>query len=503
MTWKKIEGTTENSFQFDEGKGPIIKNESDVIHLRDKEDIEFIPLKSRHIILNPTNSSGAPTSGTWEKGTIITDSNGDMWRCVSSGTPGTWKEVSSGGSSYSRKNTFYLTKEGGHFSTLAEVQTFLDSLEAAGQLDGVTIVCDSGEYDVSDTFVVDYSFIVSFRGEPGTKFNAASGLSGKPMFHIHSECYFDTLTFDGSTLENWKDDEEACIIETVGDSYLEVVNCFLYDAYEGVHIYSNADVWVFNFGIYNMTESGICFDSSVAGGSLDAEVGDIGNCQYQVRLETGDEADIFLDTLRFLNEEGQIGIDYVPENFINYKRIVVSSCSYSYIGIFATGFDFSLERDKDIVFKGNIGYPDSNPEIDIKAQGSTETTTLVTPGVFYKLNFTLYSKFERKITWNHTNKRATYLSSASRHGKINFSGSIQSGRTNKTLTLALFKNGSVLLGTSKVRVTSSGVPLLFSCDSLLGEFVNTGDYFELYCKNDSGTNLAVTLTDLNFNIILD
>lgn len=44
----------------------------------------------------PSGFVGAPTSGTYSKHEMVRDNNGDMFICVSSGTPGTWKKVASG-----------------------------------------------------------------------------------------------------------------------------------------------------------------------------------------------------------------------------------------------------------------------------------------------------------------------------------------------------------------------------------------------------------------------
>lgn len=45
------------------------------------------------VVIVPMPFTGAPTTGTWESGTIITDNLGDQYKCVASGTPGTWKTL--------------------------------------------------------------------------------------------------------------------------------------------------------------------------------------------------------------------------------------------------------------------------------------------------------------------------------------------------------------------------------------------------------------------------
>jgi len=43
--------------------------------------------------LRPRSVAGSPTTGTWNKGTLIVDSTGALWVCTALGTPGTWKKV--------------------------------------------------------------------------------------------------------------------------------------------------------------------------------------------------------------------------------------------------------------------------------------------------------------------------------------------------------------------------------------------------------------------------
>ena len=41
-------------------------------------------------------TAGHPTSGAWAAGQIVMDSNGVLWVCTVSGSPGTWVEITSG-----------------------------------------------------------------------------------------------------------------------------------------------------------------------------------------------------------------------------------------------------------------------------------------------------------------------------------------------------------------------------------------------------------------------
>jgi len=45
--------------------------------------------------IRPAATNGAPTVGTHRKGDLYIDNNGDLFRCIVSGTPGTWVNVGS------------------------------------------------------------------------------------------------------------------------------------------------------------------------------------------------------------------------------------------------------------------------------------------------------------------------------------------------------------------------------------------------------------------------
>jgi len=55
--------------------------------------LDLNPGDSRGLRLRPRSTSGAPTSGTWSKGTMIVDADGVLWICTADGTPGTWQKV--------------------------------------------------------------------------------------------------------------------------------------------------------------------------------------------------------------------------------------------------------------------------------------------------------------------------------------------------------------------------------------------------------------------------
>jgi hypothetical protein len=46
------------------------------------------------LLLVPQAAAGRPTSGSHERGEVLSDKNGVLWFCTADGHPGTWKRVS-------------------------------------------------------------------------------------------------------------------------------------------------------------------------------------------------------------------------------------------------------------------------------------------------------------------------------------------------------------------------------------------------------------------------
>jgi hypothetical protein len=44
-------------------------------------------------LLKPGGKAGKPTTGAHSKGELYMDSQATLWVCVASGTPGTWRRV--------------------------------------------------------------------------------------------------------------------------------------------------------------------------------------------------------------------------------------------------------------------------------------------------------------------------------------------------------------------------------------------------------------------------
>jgi hypothetical protein len=213
-------------------------------------------------------------------------------------------KIGAGGTGGKVVNTYRVSSSGGDFTTLQAAIEHLGGLSS--QTDGVRLVLDGGHYTISDTVVVDFGFPLRIEGSGSnnTFFDAADGLQTKPMFEIVSACDFSAVTFDGSTLTDWwLSDTAAFIYIETDDLYLEFTDFIMYEAATGICSHSNSEFFVFNFIIEKMRRVGIGInnENSSTGGSIDSEVGNFVDCGMAVNLYRADEADIFIDTCRFIN----------------------------------------------------------------------------------------------------------------------------------------------------------------------------------------------------------
>lgn len=396
------------------------------------------------------------------------------------------------------KNTIRVS-ETALIKNMSDLTDYLDDLETNGQTDGVRVIFDSGHYAISDTVNFDYSFPIHLEGSD-TYFEAATGLTGKPMFLLNGEVYFKSVTFDGTTLTDWELSDEAKIICIEADGvYCEIVDFFMYGGARGICCTGASDIFVFNFIISGCSQVGIGFASANAGGSIDAEMGNFENCAVGVNLFEGSNVDVFLNTLRFLNETGQVGINYVGADF-TYSRFSISNCEYNQIGTFLNGIDFTLERDADIELIGTIGYPNKDPKVIIEVEDQTVATTCTVAGTYYKVNFgTLFStyltenvKFSIENISSNTNN-IKYLTDHTRDILFTISVAIQANANGRNCRVGLVRDRNsnlTLQGKMLQRLVTSGQPQNMTFQVYVKDVLKN----DIYSIFVSGENAGVILT---------
>jgi hypothetical protein len=433
---------------------------------------------------------------------VYAKSNKRLYRRIS---PTKEIDVASGGIPY----TINVASEGTEFSTLQEVITHLETNQLLYS-NGVQILLDGGDYDISDTIHINLPFPLMIDGRSSNlvRFNAATGLEGKPMFEVDSETYFRSVTFDGSTLVDWKLNSNAAIIVShISDIYCEVTDFVMIGGNSGIKVTTNTDLFVFNYIIEDCV-SGINFYSIDTGGSIDCEVGNFTNCDTGINLLQGTNVDVFLSDLRFLHTEvTQIGINYVGTNF-TYSNFVISAGDFSGIGTLLQGFDFTLERDANIVIRNLVGVGDKQPKFACHISDSTLTTTCTTQNQWYILNTgtLINGAIKSQIKFQVINENMiTYLPTRIVDLLINIAINLSASGNNRNIEIGLARwreneqTGTVLAGFAN-RFPTGGQPGIINLPYLVTDVLTKDSYaLAIRCTNAAG--ITVTLNDLSIIFI--
>jgi len=77
------------------------------------------------------------------------------------------------------------------------------------------------------------------------------------------------------------------------------------------------------------------------------------------------------------------------------------------------------------------------------------------------------------------------------------SGDISCGSNNQTVEIAIYKNGTILISKSIVRLKTAPEPLSFAFQGI--DSMNDGDYYEIFLRNTSGAN-NLTIGEMQFQI---
>lgn len=235
----------------------------------------------------------------------------------------------------------------GDFATLKEATDWFNASATAD----TEILLDGGLHLVADTIVVNNgTYDLDIRGldTATTHLGPTTGLTGKPMFNIKSNCNLSKIDFHASGLTNYGTltDENCITFNTTADIYSEVTD-FLMDGFKiGIADLIGIQLYVFNFTITDCA-TGISVNyttnSPTDFTSLDAEVGSFENCPIGVNLiKTGaaKKADFFLSNLIFLHGlTTDIGVKYDGANYIYGTIAEMLSCVCEQTGTLASGLD--------------------------------------------------------------------------------------------------------------------------------------------------------------------
>lgn len=404
-------------------------------------------------------------------------------------------------------DNLYDVSPEGSWTTIEEILEYLGE-----HMSGPSVVRFTGTFAISATQVIDLPHPVTFQGSSYSKatFEAASGLSGSPMFRCLSEAYFKMLQFDGSTLGGYGNSagDDAIQLETGGE-YFEVKDCNFNQFNKAIVAESNVELWLFETDINNAVAVGVDAAAGVTSGlTLKTSETDFINCGAGIRLLSGDQAVISILNCSFYNQSGQTGLIYTPATFTNFSSMFITNNAWNNVGTFSSGFDFTRTdgRDSKVFLQNNSGDGDKNPSCHINVLNSNIGTTLTTGAVWYKalwdqavttVSTTMWTVLNDNLSSTNVN-RITYQPANKRGGTFFITGNLSVNQSSRTISLAIVKKGvtGVRYGETTIRTGTSNTPTLFSTVVHFSE-IAANDYFEIYCSS-ANNNDVIKLHDVQW-----
>lgn len=256
------------------------------------------------------------------------------------------------------------------------------------------ILLDAGHHSISDTVTVNnstYTLQIRGLGSAVTYLEAATGLTGKPMFKLKTACDLNKMTCTGSTLSSYgtSTSEDCIMFDGTSNIYSELTD-ILMDTFKICVVDTvGVDIFLFNFLISDCG-TGVSVNyatTSIPDTMIDAEVGNFENCTVGIDLVKAEGSNFLLTHLVFLHTGAQTAIRYDGANFI-YKTVSnIFNCTYNDIGTFLSGFDFKRSdgRDANIIVLGNVGQEPKTPHAKLNTVDNAVTTTVTSAGTYYKV----------------------------------------------------------------------------------------------------------------------
>ena len=340
-------------------------------------------------------------------------------------------------------NRIYVGVNGDYATLKAAVDWF----NASATRD-TEILIDAGNHNVAATITVNnstYGLQIRGLGSAVTYLNAATGLTGTPMFDVRSKCDFNKLTAEANTLALYGTlaSENFITFGTTAAIYSEIKDIIINNFKIGVADLIGTNLFIFDF-LFITCGVGISQNHATAVDTmLDAEIGNFEGCPIGIQLLKATSASFTFTNLEFLHTaSSQIGIAYTggAGNYVLDSTggiANISGCMYNLIGTFMSGFDFTLVRDSSVAVTGCLGSEDKKPHAKINTIANVATTTVTVAETYYKAAFTNGYIYACKMTI--ADGRMTYLSNNIRDGMMWLSGNVAVNHNGRDIKVAIRK----------------------------------------------------------------
>jgi hypothetical protein len=387
----------------------------------------------------------------------------------------------------------------GSWTSISEALAFL----AVHMVGPSLLVLGQGTHLISSTQTINLPFPLTITASTygQATIAAASGLAGTPMFNCQSETHFKMLDFTASSLASYGTaaNEDAIWLTGSGIAYTIKDNVFR-SFNKAVAIKSNVALWMFENDIRNAAGAGIeVAAGSATGTSLKISTVNFLACAKGVNLVSGTGATVAIGSnVFYMANSTDVCVNYVPATFAPYVNMHITGNSWNGIGNFLQGFDFTRAdgRDANSFIEGNLGETDHSPSCIIGVINYNTATTLSTANTWYKAGWV--NTFAITTNWAITNNRIQFLSDFKRDAKVFISGNLSVASANRTISIALVKNGvsTTQYGETTLRITTGNQPFQFSTVIYL-QNISKNDYFEVWCRSTSSNDL-VTFQDIQW-----
>jgi hypothetical protein len=392
-----------------------------------------------------------------------------------------------------RTTTEYEVSPQASWTTIPEALAYL----AVHMIGPSVLRLGGGTHFLSATQVINLPYFLNITGLDfrESTISPAAGLAGSPMFSCASQVYFRYIKFDATALANYGTAvNEDAIWLTGGSNLLFGVESNEFRNFnKALVVKNNMTVSIFRNNIFNSVSSGIEVAAGATSG-LQFKVSETNfvNCTTGINFLSALTSSSAVGNCTFLMGTGtQVCINYVPATYATFTSLFISNNIWNIAGFFLQGFDFTRSdgRDANAFIENNTGDPDHNPNCKINVINNSSTTTLTNSNTWYKASWTNTSSLTSK--WAISGNRITFLSINRKDGTVIITGNLSVAVSNKTITIALIKNGvtATPIGETSLRITASNQPFQFST-VISVQGINKNDYFELWCQSASNNDVV-------------
>jgi hypothetical protein len=389
-----------------------------------------------------------------------------------------------------RLDNFFDVSSRSSWTTIAEIVEFLGS----HMTQPAVVRLGAGTYPINATQTIDLAYPVTIEGMSfgETTIEAASGVSGTPLFSCATECYFKKIIFNAISNTSGND----AIHFTGSGTYHEVKDSYFAGFNKGIVTMNNNDIWIFENDFEDCAGAGIEIAAGTAsGGSMKISECDFMSCAKGINLLSGVTENFNIMNCTFYNtiSGSDIGILYTPATFTSFTSIIITNNAWNNEGVYMSGFDFCRPdgRDANAFLSNNIGMADAKPHCKINVANNLTTTTVTTAGTYYKANWTnAATSFACK--WTLANNKITYQPVNGMDIWSVITGNISVNNPNRVITIGIVKNGvsTTRYGETDLRITIANQPFQFSTVIHLEDIVKD-DYLELWVTSSNSSDVVI------------